>query len=178
MAKNNSVLEKGPYLHSQSGAFIEVKNFILTESSNKRCLLLQFTNNSKNTVDAIKFTLIQLDQSGKVIAKNNYSYNVKMEPSHDYALECGLVIKDECVDFRVKILYAICGEYKYFFRNGEAVQSYDPRGYSSKKASASGQRSLEIKRRFSGGGLHGLIAVLSVAMVLFACAFAAIGYFI
>ena len=179
MAKNNSILEKGPYVHNRAGVFIEIKNFILAEKTGKRYLLLQLVNNFSKTVSAIKFSLVQLDSAGNVITKNSYTYNVKMEPGADFALECGLIIKDECVDFRVQMLYAISGEYKYFFRNGESVQSFDPRGYGSKSVSASDGRSMTVKRRFAGNSaLHGLIALVSLILVLGACAFAAIGYFI
>lgn len=178
MAKNDSILEKGPYLHNRSGAFIEVKNFILAEKSGKRYLLLQLVNKSEVEVSSIKFSLVQLDAAGNVIAKNSYRYNVKMEYEKDFALESGLVIKDECVDFRIQMIYAVSGDYKYFFRNGESVQSYDPRGYSEKRF-ASGTQELIVRRRYArSGALNGFIAALSAVAALLACAFSAIVYFI
>ena len=180
MAKSNDVIEKGAYLHRQAGAFIEPKNFIVAQKSGKRCLLLQFTNNSQNEINAIKFILIQTDSNGKTISKHTYSYsNIKIAASSDYALDKGLIIKEECVDFRVQMLYAISGVYKYVFRNGESVQTYDPRGYKDKNYSKGTAGTLQVKRRFAKSGrLHGFITFLSVMMVLAACAYAALRYFV
>ena len=73
MKKSNEItekVEKGAYPYHQHGAFVNVKNFIFTTRSGKRCLLLQFTNESAINVEAIKFVLVQLDSTGKVISKN------------------------------------------------------------------------------------------------------------
>ena len=179
MAKDNSVIEKGAYIHRQSGALVEPKNFIVAEKNGKRCLLLQFTNNLQNDVNAIKFTLVMLDASGKVISKQTHSYgNLKIAPGSDYALDKGIVIKNECVDFRIQMIYAVAGDFKYFFRNGESVGTYDPRGYKEKKYSAGAKGTLQVKRRFAKSGrFHGFIAFISVLMVFAACAYVALGYF-
>lgn len=179
LARDNCVIEKGSYIHRQSGAFIGLKNFILAEKSGKRCLLLQFANSSQNEVNAIKFSLVFLDASGKAISKQTHSYsNLKIAPESDYALDTGIVIKNECADFRIQMIYAVSGDYKYFFRNGESVQSYDPRGYKEKDRYAGAKGTLQVKRRFAKSGrLHGFIAFMSVLMVFVACAYVALGYF-
>ena len=171
MAKNNAILEKGAYVHHQNGAFVEVKNFILSTRQGKRCLLLQFSNSSEHEVSAIRFNLVQMDASGNVIAENECQYSVKIAAASDYSLPSGLVIKDECVDFRVHMLYVVSGAYKYSFKNGEAIQSYDPRGYSDNK-SHSKKGNLEVKRiKPNSERLHTVLAAMSVLAVLMACAF-------
>ncbi len=180
MARDNSVIEKGSYLHRQSGAFVELKNFIISEKSGKRCLLLQFANNSQNEVTSIKFILVQLDASGKTISKQAYSYEgLKMKAERSFSLERGIVIKKECADFRLHMVYAVSGDYRYFFRNGRSVQSYDPRGYKEKKHPDAVNGTLQVKKTFGKSGrLHGFIAFIAVVMIFAACAYTALGYFL
>ena len=177
MAKNRDIIEKGAYVHYQIGSFIEVKNFIIANKSDKKCLLLLLANNSETTVSSVKFTLTQLDALGKVISKDDFIFSdIKITPAGEYALESGIVLSEKCVDFRVKMIYALSGEYKYVFKNGQALQSYDPRGYKKKKAYAKDAGYVQVGRsRVKDGRFHGLIAFLAVAAVVVVAAYVVIG---
>ena len=92
------------------------------------------------------------------------------------SLRTGIVLKKECVNFRVQMVYAISGEYKFLFRNGQAVQTYDPRGYDPKpKKNSSRRSSVEVKQRYGKhSGLHGLIAFVGVLIIAAACTLSAL----
>lgn len=177
MIRNREVIEKGAYVHYQPGAFLQVKNFIIANKSGKRCLLLQLVNTSDITVDGFKLALIQLDSIGNVISKDTFAYgSVKIAAAATYSVDVGLVLKPECADFRVQMVYALSGEYKYVFKNGQTVQHYDPRGYRGTRAFSHDAGTLNVRRRFETGKvLIGLIAAVAFFGVSLALAYAAIG---
>lgn len=177
MAKSKDIIEKGAYVHYQIGSFIEVKNFIIANKSDKKCLLLLLANNSETTVNSVKFTLTQLDALGKVISKDDFVFSdLRITPAGEYALESGIVLSEKCFDFRVKMIYALSGEYKYVFKKGQAIQSYDPRGYKKKKSYAKDAGYVQVgRRRVKDGRLHGLIAFLAVAAVAVVTAYVLLG---
>ena len=178
MAKNKAnrnILEKGSYIHYQSGAFVQVKNFILATRSAKKCLLLQLTNSSEADVDSVKITLVQLNSIGNVITEDSFTYNLRIPAGGDAALESALVLKDGCTDFRVKIVYATSGQYKYLFKNGQSIQTYDPRGYKERLASGDGG-TVTVKRRFEKSGRRfAFIAFIAIFTAIVAVAYVLLG---
>ncbi len=177
MAKDNNLLSKGSYDHYQTGAFIGVKNYIFSEQDGKKCLLLQLFNSSEKKISAFKFTLVQLDAAGRHIHKHSYTYHsLNIDAGLDYALKMGIVVKAECVSFRVQMLYAVSDGYKYVFKNGTAVKHYDPRGYENdKRSSRAGKGSSSVLRRYGNGGrLHGIAALIALLVICAACVYTAL----
>ena len=176
MTKNRNVLDKGTYNFHQEGAFLSVKQYMLVEREGKRCLLLRFMNESNLLIQAMEFTLIQLDGDGKVISTDRMRYDdLSVRPAREYALKTGIVLKPGCVNFRVQMAYAISGEYKYVFKNGQAVEHYDPRGYDLRQSTVYRKSTLSAKRKYSGAGrLYGFIAFVGILLILAACALAVV----
>ena len=177
MAIDRKILDKGTYTFRQEGAFISAKQYMLIEQDGKKCLLLRFYNSSDMLVNAMEFLLIQLDADGKVIARDRMAYdNVNVRAAKEYALKSGIVIKKDCVNFRVQMLYAVSGEYKYVFRNGQAVQLYDPRGYDPKPANVSRRSIVSVKRKYAKmGRVHSFVSFIAILLVAAACTLAALG---
>ena len=177
MAIDRKILDKGTYTFRQEGAFISAKQYMLIEQDGKKCLLLRFYNSSDMLVNAMEFLLIQLDADGKVIARDRMAYdNVNVRAAKEYALKSGIVIKKDCVNFRVQMLYAVSGEYKYVFRNGQAVQLYDPRGYDPKPGSVSRRSIVSVKRKYAKmGRVHSFVSFIAILLVAAACTLAALG---
>lgn len=177
MENNKAILDKGTYTFRQEGAFLSVKQYMLIEKEGKRCLLLRFFNASDIVVNAMEFLLIQLDADGKVISKDKIAYDdLNIRANKEYALKTGIVIKKGCVNFRVYVLYAVSGEYKYVFRNGQAVRLYDPRGYDPKPKKVLRKSVVEVKRRYAKSGrIHVLISLLGVLLITASCVLAALG---
>lgn len=177
MANEKIIIDKGTYTFRQEGAFVSPKQYMLIEKEGKRCLLLRFFNSSEILVNAIEFLLIQLDADGQIISRDRMAYDeISIRPENEYALKTGIVLKKGCVNFRVQMLYAISGEYKYVFRNGQAVQLYDPRGYEPKPKKAIRKSKANVKRRYAKiGRIHALISFISILLIAAACTFAALG---
>lgn len=180
MVKNRAIIEKGAYTHHQTGAFIQVKNYIVMRKADKKSLLLQLTSSFEKAVDGVKITLTQLDSAGNVISNESFVYDgFTINPGENYALDSGLVLDSACSDFRVHVVYAVSGEYRYFFRNGQSVQTYDPRGYAKKNYSYVNVSTLSSKLKFEKSGrIHSRIAWLASLAVLLTVAYATIGLFL
>lgn len=177
MASERAILDKGSCNFHQEGAFLSVKQYMLVEREGKRCLLLRLENKSERIIHGLEFILLQLDGEGRVIARDRLAYDeLNIRASEEYALRTGIVLKKECINFRVQMVYAISGEYKFLFRNGQAVQTYDPRGYDPKpKKNSSRRSSVAVKQRYGKrSGLHGLIAFVGVLIIAAACTLSAL----
>ena len=174
MAKNRNVLDKGTYNFHQEGAFLSVKQYMLVEREGKRCLLLRFVNESNMVIQAMEFTLVQLDGDGKVISSDRMTYDdLSVRPASEYALKTGIVLKAGCVNFRVQMAYAVSGEYKYLFKNGQAVEQYDPRGYDLRPQTVYRKGTISAKPKYARAGrLHGFIAFIGIVLILAACTLA------
>lgn len=177
MVRNKGVIEKSAYTRQQAGAFIRVKNYIIMRRDNKKFLLLQLTNSFERAVNGFKINLTQLDSAGNTLSTTSYVYDgFSIMPGADYAIPSGLVLDPYCVDFRVNISYAVSGEYRYFFKNGQAVQTYDPRGYGKKSRKASHGEAIITKRKFEKNRrAHAGIAWIASIAVLLTVAYATIG---
>ena len=180
MVRSKGVIEKGPYVHYQTGAFLQVKNYIITRNADKKCLHLQLVNSFERPVEGVKITLVQLDSVGNVIKSGSFIYDgFSIMPGTVYAINSALILDSSCADFRVRIVYAVSGEYKYFFRNGQAVQTYDPRGYAKKKNSFGAVNSVSARRKYEKRGrAHAGIAWIASLVALLSVAYATIGLFL
>ena len=130
MKENNSIISKGTYDYYQQGAFVHLKNYIITTIDGKKCLLLNFFNDSSVIVDRIKFKLTQFDSSGKILSSKSFAYeSLRIPPGKEFALKSGILINENLADFKIIMEFVTTGLYKFVFTNGLAVQKYDPRGY-------------------------------------------------
>lgn len=148
-----------------------LKHFMLVAQDGKRCLLLRFVNESKMEIGAMQFVLTQKDKAGRTIATDRIKYrNLRVAPDEIYSRESGIVVRDECDDFEVRLVSVISGPYKYTFKNGRVVAHFDKRGYSERASTVLGYHHIEVVSRHLGGGkFRGLVAFLSVLMIIGTC---------
>ena len=169
MNANNGYMEKGFYHHTQPAKSLAVKQFILVREKGKRCLLLRFLNETGLTVKGFQFQLVQLDSEGKEIACNKIKLcRLHIPPETTYATAKGIVVKEECADFTVKVLNVLSGSYKYAYRGGKTVALYDVRGYEQEEIfpqSKFGGESRSEKARFAK--ICRRVAVLALLLVFF-----------
>ncbi len=163
-------IDKGIYSHPQIGGYLTLKQFILIEQDKKRCLLLRFVNEADFKINGARFILKQLDSDGQEIDRIDIDYNdMKLAPGQMYSPNQGIVVKKECVDFKIQMLYIASGDYRYIFENGTVTAHYDKRGYSEneKKRSRRGSMDVSIKSKYNGGEwMFGFIAVISMLLVV------------
>ncbi|MBR5140478.1 MAG: hypothetical protein IKV16_05420 [Clostridia bacterium] len=177
MVRNKGVIEKSAYTRNQAGAFVQVKNYIIMRRDNKKFLLLQLSNSFERSVNGIKINLTQLDSAGNTVSNTSYVYDkLSIMPGASYAIPSGLVLDPSCVDFRVDIAYAVSGDYRYVFKNGLSVQTYDPRGYDKRSRSTFRNDTVITKRKFEKSRrAHSSIAWIASIAVLLTVAYATIG---
>ena len=169
--------EKGFYNHDQAGGFVSVKQFILVEREEKRVLLLRFSNDSPVEINRMRFQLTQLDKEGNEIEISKVKYSgLCAKPGDVFSPEEGVVVKSECADFVVKILYVVSGEYKYLAGKGRPTAHYDIRGYDE-PIKENGQTDentvrLVVRRRDTKKGFFRFIAAVSFVTALLSFAYA------
>ena len=125
MIAEHTHISKGYYRYSQIHPFVSVTNYIFLHQENKKCLLLRFSNDLRDTVRAMSFTLLQKDTAGRVVEKHEMTYRgLSFAPGSNYAMEQGIVVRDSCNDFEVQMHWVDSGAYRYTARNGKIVVTY------------------------------------------------------
>ncbi len=172
MKENKVYFKKGFYNQKQIEGFPTLKQFILVERGGKRCLLLRFANETELTVDGMKFELTQFNATGEVVSKSKVEYtNMRFCPEQTYAAQRGIVVKDNCVDFRIDIIHVVSNKYKYVPRHGQAVATYDIRGYDSFSSASHRHATRKIKTTGIRPAVYRLVAALSLVLVILSCCF-------
>ena len=163
-------VEKGSYTHPQADGYIALKQYIFMRKDNKRCLLFRFANEFSQTVHGFEIVVTQLSADGRVIGRSRVPYhNISVGTGNTYSPDSGVVVHDNCTDFRVTLVYFVSGCYKYVVKHGHAVAHYDPRGYDIPKTNAARSSQIASKSVYRSGGVFTLIAVLSTIAVVVAC---------
>ena len=125
MASNQQYLSKGFYQYAQIGNPVSVKNYIFLRKNEKKCLLIRFCNDLEYTVDAMDFSVVQMDSSGKVIGNTEISYGqMHFEPGSHYVTPAGIVVDEFCTDFRVVFSTVRSGRYEYYSKGGHVAVRY------------------------------------------------------
>lgn len=131
MARANWI-DKGLYHHPQVAGCMSLKQYMIVEESESRCLLLRFFNELGQDISAMEFKLVELDMSGEEIASSHVKVlDMKARAGSTYALKKGIVLHEHCVDFRVTVLWVMSGGYKYALRHNQMIPEYDVCGVSA-----------------------------------------------
>lgn len=166
--KKENYLIKGVYGRPQVSGFLALRQYMLIERDGKHCLLLKFENEFYLPITEASFTVQQLDKNGQSLGSVDIRYSdILIESGETYCAPRGIVVDHDCVDCIVQVREILCGKLKYALKNGEITGHYDKRGYAKKRRTAVMASPSEIKRRYSGGGkFYGLIALISLLLVL------------
>ena len=126
MMEKEQIISKGVYGFSQISDFISVKNYIFMHKDEKICLAIRFSNDTDYVVDSVAFCVIQLDAAGKVIGKKRVEYTgMNLFPGELYSANKGIVVENQCVDFKIQFYEAYSGYYRYVVRNRRVIVYYD-----------------------------------------------------
>ena len=124
--EKEQIISKGVYNFSQISDFISVKNYIFMHQDEKICLAIRFSNDTDYVIDSVAFCLIRLDAAGKVIGKKRVEYTgMNLFPGELYCANKGIVVENQCVDFKIQFYEAYSGYYKYVVRNRRVNVYYD-----------------------------------------------------
>lgn len=124
------IISKGEYRHYQIDNFISVKQYIFLRVDGKKCLTLRYTNSLGCKVNAFKFLLVQIDIKGNVISKKKVRVSdIVFANNTDYTPSKGIVVDEKCVDFKVLMLCAYAGRYRYKLKNDKIALYYVPHKY-------------------------------------------------
>ena len=118
----------------------------------------------------MKFVLTQLDTSGKIIDSSVIEYkDIDFLPNSVYSHPEGIVIKDECADFTVNVLYAVSKKYKYVNKHNGTAVTYDVRGYDTNPIIGDSASHAKVKRVKPGAVFYGFLALIATLLLALAC---------
>ena len=163
-------IAKGFYHYKQPSELVSVKNYIFTRKAGKKCLLLRFSNDLSHTVDSMRFTLRQMDATGKVIDETEVAYaDMDLLAGASFVSQKAIVVDEFCTDFRVYVNEIRSGRYKYTVDNGAVSVNYvkdkpslELKGSKSEAVTKTGDAAV----RFGKPGLATLLSVFGVLAML------------
>ena len=167
------VIEKGGYNHPQVSGCISLKQYIFLKKNGKRLLMLRFANEFEHKINGFEIILTQLSGDGRVIKRTRIPYyRANVSSGDTFAPDEGIVVLNNCSDFRVKLVYFYSGPYKYVIKRGHAVAHYDPRGYIPEKTKPAKPTQIIVtpKMHILDGSLS-FIAVISALLMFGVCIF-------
>ena len=126
---------------------------MFVHQGNKKCLLLRFSNDFDHKVDAITFTVIQMNAIGQVLGETEVELQcMNLMPGGMYTPQEGIVVCDNCNDFKIVIKEVFSDHYRYTVRNRSVVTEYLR---SPKRAMPPVAKSTKEKPRDSRQVFHG-----------------------
>ena len=202
MVQAHEHISKGYYKYSQMHHFISVKNYIFVHQGNKKCLLLRFSNDFDHTVDAMAFTVVQMNAVGQILDQTPVELQcMNLAPGGMYTPDQGIIVNDNCNDFKIVINEVFSEHYRYTIRNQTLVTEYLPvpkqalppvvqpepepveqpsrrefRGYDDDETDESDEKKKEdekksVKVRIKKNGRPGRSALLAAVLLLVMIAF-------
>ena len=164
-------IDKGVYSHKQVNGYMVVKQFMVVEREEKRCLILRFLNESDFEVNAMIFTVTQRDTAGEIIGTSNIKLtHLSVAAGELFSPESGVIIAPECADFEVEMQTVISGKYRYVFKGRQVTAHYDKRGYedgvNAVHIHSHEGKSTAIRKYYTKGRLYRFIAVATLLSVL------------
>jgi len=121
------IISKGYYSYPQSNEQISCKQFMFALKDDKKCLLLRFTNNEESTLSGLEFMVQELDSRGNKVGEQLVKAQKAYCPSGDsFSVSEDIFVHDSCTDFKVSIVAADFGDYKYSYKKDNVSVSYAP----------------------------------------------------
>ena len=125
--QNKSIISKGKYSFAQAENIVSVRQyfFVRDEGGQKR-LLLRFCNDRNETCTGFAFVVRFLDSRGRVIDEEEYeSGTISVGSKRSFAFEEAIFVDERCCNFKVEVLHAYYGNYKYINENGAVSVGYE-----------------------------------------------------
>lgn len=125
--QNQSIISKGKYGYPQTEGIVSLKHyfFVRDEKGQKR-LLLRFFNERKEACTKFAFVIRFLDSRGKVIDEERFeTANIKMNGRKSYTFDEAIFVNEICTTFKVEVLYASYGNYKYTNEGDSVAIEYE-----------------------------------------------------
>lgn len=159
-------VEKGSYNHPQPQGMLTLKQYIFSTNAGKRTLLLRFANESPLELDGFEFVIVELNRRGDVITRHRlFHSDLRIAAGGTYCPTSGVVVSDECADFRIKVISIRSGIYRYTSRRGQLVAHYDrQRRGTTPKNPRHGYTEVRSARS-KDGRVFTLIAVIAVLII-------------
>ena len=142
------VLDKGVYTRSINSELIKLKQYVIAMDGDKRCLLLRFTNESEIVITGFDVVITQIKANGKEGKSiETRLENFEIQPGEMFSPKCGIVISDDCVDFKISIKCITSADYFYVETNGITRAKYVPLPIEESSDRSKGKVRYCVKRK-------------------------------
>ena len=160
-AVKQTVIDKGFYKHPQEAGQIQVKQYIIVRSGDKKLLLLRFFNESEVNVSGITIALTQINSRGEAKKVQTIAIpNAAVRPQDTFSTKKGIVIDEDCVDFKIEFKCIYSSSYVYRPVHGRLRPHFDPIKESDKFRSRG--RIMVKKTKLSRCHLSAIAAILGI----------------
>ena len=175
MTSQRQYISKGVYEHSQISDLVSVKEYIFVRHNEKKCLTLRFLNELDYVVNAMEFSVVQMDASKKILKTSKIKYTgLNFVPGTTYVDPALIVVDEYCADFRIVFTEIRSERYKYTVRNGRFTVDYikadEPIINNATRADYITSFSIR-PREFGKPRLSALIATLVACLLVLVCVF-------
>ncbi len=175
MTSQRQYISKGVYEHPQISDLVSVKEYIFVRHNEKKCLTLRFLNELDYVVNAMEFSVVQMDASGKILETLKIKYNgINFMPGTTYVAPAMIVVDEYCADFRIVFTKIMSERYKYTVRNGRSTVDYVKADGQIIKNAPRANYITEFSirpREFGKPRLSALIATLVAFLLVIMCVF-------
>ena len=124
--RKEDIISKGNYTYPQLEDLVSVKQYIMLREKGVKQLLLRLSNDKREKLGGISFRLDQYDVKGKLIKNDVFtSDGIDVKPTASFGLNLKVELEEECVDFKVEMIWARYGDYLHQVRGNDCLVTYD-----------------------------------------------------
>ncbi len=113
MTGNYNVVSKGQYLHKQTSEALRIERFLIIRKRKRRMVLLEFNNLTEEKLTALKLRVEQYDVKGNSLGTVSKEWKKVSVPSGVSLFKKPIGVNPACVEIRVNVEYAECGNFVY-----------------------------------------------------------------
>ncbi len=174
--RNFNVIAKGEYKYKQTNEFLTVERFLIIRKKSRRYLLLDMHNRLEEKLTGLTLQIDQFDVRGKDLGAVNAEFKNLSIKNGKFIFKENIELHHSCIDFRVKIVSAVYGNYAYRLGADDVYITYEkkkkrrPIDKEEIKKEVGEEGVKATSRRFpvpvTAGICAGLVAVASVAVAI------------
>ena len=174
--RNFNVIAKGEYKYKQTNEFLTVERFLIIRKKSRRYLLLDMHNRLEEKLTGLTLQIDQFDVRGKDLGAVNAEFKNLSIKNGKFIFKENIELHHSCIDFRVKIVSAVYGNYAYRLGADDVYVTYEKKKKRrlvdkeeiKKEVGEEGVKS--TSRRFpipvTVGICAGVVAVASIAVAI------------
>ena len=146
MKTEAQVVAKGQYKYPQSALPVKAEQYVFMQEKEEKYLLLRFANERAENVSALRLRVTQYDDRGGTLSSETLELDGVNGAAGAFVLKEKIGVDAQCDDFRVEVLAAEYGRYRYL-PDAEGVRVEYADGKREKFDAAAAEKKMRGHRR-------------------------------